>query len=130
MAGAVVTVRDMAQRWRDLPSVEIIAGEAMKIQPGYRRVRYAIVKHEMNSLAGYGVPDLNLTGRFYASFDLWMKQYTYIIDAHDEKVEKLAGKYGEEIFGLTSESKRHVYTDIIRPFLLRRIAELTGIRIN
>ena len=44
------------------------------------------------------------TGDFHASFFLDIDDYKFYIDSTDDKVNKLALKYGENIFGLTDDN--------------------------
>lgn len=92
----------------------------------YRRPRYARVKHEMNPLPGLGNPDLFVTGDFHRSIFTDVRGPRIIFDAKDWKVEKLAGQYGESIFGLHDDSRRRVWVEVLRPPLLPRINTITG----
>lgn len=72
----------------------------------YKNREYAEMKNEVNPLPGFGNPDLNLTGQFHRGFYVRRGGKTFLLlGSSDEKNDKLKGKYGKDIFGLTSSSK-------------------------
>lgn len=75
----------------------------------YRSVGYSLFKDQLaGRQASFGVVDLRLTGDFYKTFFVTAKDNDdfFIIDANTIKDETdLAKKYGEDIIGLTDESK-------------------------
>ena len=100
-----------------------------KIRPGYRSRKYAEAKNQINSLPGYGTPDLKLTGEFQRRMDLWRKGNKFYLDSRDDKVEGLAAKYGEEIFGLTNESRAKAMR-IVKPEFMRKLSQMTGLKLT
>lgn len=79
-----------------------------KIHPMYGSIIYSIEKNNKNPLAGFGTPDLNLTGAFYRGFYLLLNGMSFKIDSNDSKTGSLKDKYGD-IFGL-SDSSLSTYT--------------------
>ena len=61
------------------------------------------------------------TGDFHSSFFVKFGKDGLAIDATDSKRDKLVGKYGKQIFGLTQESKTYVSNEILKPELLDEI---------
>lgn len=64
------------------------------------------------------------SGDFHASFFLDIDDYKFFIDATDDKVNKLAFKYGENIFGLTDSNINELTWEYIYPMLLDKIKNL------
>ena len=60
-------------------------------------------------------------GYFHGSFFVKFGKDGLAIDATDSKRDKLVGKYGKQIFGLTPESKTYVSNEILKPELLDEI---------
>lgn len=75
-----------------------------KVNPLYGSLFYALEKNKQNPLAGYGTPDLFLTGAFYRGFFISITGKSFIISSSDKKTESLVDKYGMDIFGLSSGS--------------------------
>ena len=98
-----------------------------KLQPyrsrGENYESYAAMKHRMNPKPGFGNPDLFLTGEFQHSMNLRVEGEVFEIDSTDTKTNKLREKYGDQIFGLTDESKQEAWC-IVRPPLVEKIAEI------
>lgn len=94
--------------------------EGNKIAPKYRRMRYALAKFAVNPLAGLGVPDLRLTGAFYAGFQTKVTPETFATISTDEKNDVLIKKY--DPFGLDPESKAE-YAGKLKPVLVKNIKE-------
>lgn len=94
-------------------------GEGKKIGR-YRSLKYARAKNEMNPLPGLGVPDLKLTGSFYAGFKTEVTPETFSTSSTDEKNDELTAKY--DPFGLDKESKSD-YAEKLRPVLVKNVRE-------
>ena len=60
-------------------------------------------------------------GDYHGSFFVKFGKVGLTIDATDSKRDKLVGKYGKLIFGLTPESKTYVSNEILKPELLDEI---------
>lgn len=75
------------------------------IDPPYASKYYADFKLSLNPR---GVVDLKLTGAFYEGFFLKASKFPVTISSKDKKTKALKAKYGDEIFGLTSDSKKGV----------------------
>lgn len=74
------------------------------IEPMYGSLFYALEKNRMNPLAGYGTPDLFLTGAFYRGFFVSITGKSFSLSSSDRKTGSLLEKYGPNIFGLTNDS--------------------------
>ena len=101
-----------------------IDAEGRKLKPDYSRVRYARAKHKFNPLPGYGTPDLKLTGSFYKQWYLVARNKQIEFFSSDAKADKLQDKYGENIFGLTSENERLLNEEILLPRLVEWLLKI------
>lgn len=86
----------------------------------YRNNKYARVKNEFNPLPGLGVPDLKLTGAFYAGFKTEVTPEVFKTTSMDPKNEELTAKY--DPFGLNNESKAE-YVNELRPVFIKKVRE-------
>lgn len=75
-----------------------------KVNPLYGSLFYALEKNQQNPLAGYGTPDLFLTGAFYRGFFVSITGKSFKISSNDRKTGSLVEKYGSDIFGLSGDS--------------------------
>ena len=71
----------------------------------YRSESYAKFKIARGSKAPFMTPNLYLEGDFYRGFELDREGADFDIFSTDQKNDKLKGMYGEDIFGLSEESK-------------------------
>lgn len=92
----------------------------------YRSPSYALMKERMNPRAGFGNVDLKLSGSFYDNFHLAIDSTEYAIFSTDWKTNKLMGKYGVEIFGLSPESRLKLWRDVVKDKLVESLASHTG----
>jgi hypothetical protein len=84
----------------------------------YRSPRYAEFKRAKNSRPRAGVPDLNLEGDHHKSIYAKRKGDVIDFDATDWKRDKLVGKYGKNIYGLTDKNKElQTYSYILPKWL-------------
>lgn len=97
------------------------------IRPEYRSPAYAELKHGQNPLPGEGIPDLRLTGAFYAGIYVKVVGDKIIYGSTDEKADKLEKKYGKAIWGLNIPFKAEVMQEKIRPGIKKGIFEGTGL---
>lgn len=86
----------------------------------YRSIKYARAKNEMNPLPGLGIPDLKLTGAFYAGFKTEVTPEVFKTFSLDAKNEALTEKY--DPFGLDAESKSE-YAGKLKPVLVKNVKE-------
>lgn len=61
------------------------------------------------------------TGKFQAGFQLIVTKGSFRVTSIDKKTDKLVEKYGPYIFGLTSESRDRLISEVIIPALLDQI---------
>ncbi len=86
----------------------------------YSTFSYASFKQDRpGRKASFGVPDLNLTGKFYRSFMVEiLTDASIIIDADTDKGDNdLAEKYGEDIIGLTDRNFQEFINFILPLFV-------------
>jgi hypothetical protein len=114
MRVAMDTLVDHAADVLELNTIQIVKGtrkDGSTINPTYRDGHYALMKNEMNSLPGLGIPDLALTGDFLnamvfeqVGIDEWKDEST------DWKNDMLKTKYSgsSDIFGLSSKSREQL----------------------
>lgn len=88
----------------------------------YRSNKYARVKNEMNPLPGLGIPDLKVTGSFHTKISTTVTPDTFKSDSSDSKAPNLKEKYGNDIFGLTDESKSE-YIQELKPVFVKKMKE-------
>lgn len=100
------------------------------LNPIYSNPFYAEFKQSLNSRPPNLVPDLRLTGAFYDAFEVTVDPVFYEIDSSDEKSEHLKLKYGDEIFGLTPDSKSEYANEILFQELKEYIISVTGLGFN
>lgn len=94
----------------------------------YASTQYAARKNRRNPVPGYGNPDLYDTGSFQQAMKLNIQSTNlYEITSTDSKTPDLKKKYGNEIFGLTTDSKDDVKYEIINPGLVDYIKKETGL---
>lgn len=93
----------------------------------YSSLTYAIDKNQKNPLAGVGNPDLRDTGRFYNGWKIDVSQTDIIFDSTDSKTPDLESKYGQNIFGLTIESKSTYVNSILYDLIKRYIQDKTKV---
>jgi hypothetical protein len=107
------TLKDHEETMADLQRSQLLKGRTSTgeaIVPDYAFVWYAKKKREMNPLAGYGTPDLKLTGSFHNSIKYRVSNGGIRIEANDPN--NLEGRY-KNIFGLNQESRK----ELIQKFL-------------
>lgn len=94
-----------------------LRADGQKITPEYRSHSYALSKRVKNLKPGYGIPDLYLTGRFYATLTTETEGMELKVKTGVDYGEKLREKY-PDIFGLTPKSlgqaQQRVTSDFIK----------------
>lgn len=100
----------------------------VSIAPSYANQYYAKKKFSMNSLPGYGIPDLKLSGEFYAGIGVAIKSSDeYDIESDVDYAGKLNQQYGDETLALSDENKQVYCDDTLGPAIANYILEKTGI---
>lgn len=100
------------------------------IAPAYAQGYYAQKKAAMNSLPGYGIPDLKLSGEYYAGIGVAIKsEDEYDIESDVEYANNPSiAQYGNDLLALSDENKQ-VYCDgTLGPAISKYIAEKTGLQ--
>jgi hypothetical protein len=94
----------------------------------YASAAYAAKKNKRNPSPGYWNPDLYDKGGFQNSMKLNIQSKNmYEITSTDSKTPDLKEKYGDTIFGLTTDNKEDVKYEIINPGLVAHIKKETGL---
>jgi hypothetical protein len=90
----------------------------------YRNKAYAELKHSMNPLPPFRVPDLHLTGAFYSGMKIHLIGADSVeITSDDEKTQGLIAKYGGEIFGLQDAGVEAINEDVLMPEFCKKFRE-------
>jgi hypothetical protein len=124
-------IEESAEQVADLNRQQLRAGvdgSGNRLQT-YRSRGYANRKARMNPAAGYGNPDLYVTGNYHRNLQAKVEGNTlriFTTDPDSVKVESLLKKYGGKEFGLTTESIRRYRKQTLYPLLAREIATRTG----
>lgn len=104
---------------------------SVSITPSYANQYYAKKKFTMNSLPGYGIPDLKLTGDYYQGIGVAIKsEDEYDIESDVDYAGKLNEQYGDETLALSEESKQVYCDDTLGPAIANYILEKTGIMLT
>ena len=61
---------------------------------------------------GFSTPDLNLTGRFRAGWDVVHDDNELLFGSNDEKTQSLVAKYTVDIFGLNKTNAEFIFAKI------------------
>ncbi len=86
---------------------------------------YSRKKFAMNSKAGFGNVDLINKRAFVGGMFLKMfSSGVFDIRSRDSKSDELMTKYGDDIFGLTSDNKKKYRTDVLQPELVREVKKI------
>jgi len=106
-----------------------ITSDGVTISPRYKNAKYAAFKQELDPRAGYGVPNLKLSGDFYAGFFVQLQGIVFTFGSRDSKSSLLEGIYSKNggIFGLTADNKAKFSIDNFRPELFSYINSKTGL---
>lgn len=105
-----------------------LKSDGNKVFPLYSSEKYADEKYKMNRLAGYSVPDLKLTGDFHEEFTARRGGKNFLhLYSQDHKSNMLKGKYGKDIFGLTSSSKEEFIEGGYQDRLVRALKRFLNI---
>lgn len=122
------TIKDTAEDIAELNRGQLFVGKRADdkmIEPPYAPFTIRI-----KEMLGQPVDRVTLkfTGAFWASIKVNVKSDTYTVTATDNKRKKLEAKYGEEILGLSDESKREEYLpNYFMPALKKRIFNKIGV---
>lgn len=99
-----------------------------KIGPAYYKwEKYAEEKFAQNPLAGFGIPDLNRTGNFFAGFVANLSGNVINETSTNSKTEKLEGKY-QNIFGLGADYKADYLEKSLGPQIRVNLTYVTGLK--
>ena len=105
-----------------------IDGTGQKITPSYKGKAYSYYKAALNPAAGYGVPDVKVTGSYNAELKLTVKGDQYEIDSDVSYAQSASlTQYGNELNLPDDESKEEYWQEEVAPSILEYINEVTGI---
>lgn len=101
------------------------------ITPSYASGYYATKKNAMNSLPGYGVPDLKVTGDYYAGIGVAIKsEDEYDIESDVDYANNASiAQYGQETLALSDDNKQVFCDDTLGPAISKYITEKTGLQL-
>ena len=94
-----------------------------EISPLLRSEAYARAKKAKGGLAPFGTPDLKDTGEFNSGQYVRYQKDRLIFDSKDKKNADLVAKYGEEIHGLTEESREQALDEQLIPTVIYEIEQ-------
>lgn len=94
-----------------------------EIVPSYRNPIYAAAKQFLNSRPTPSTPDLKLTGAYHESIKATVSGGGISMEATDEKAQDLEDKYGNELIGLSSESRGELTHGYLKPHVIEQIYE-------
>jgi len=95
-----------------------IGSDGLRLEPAYSNP-YKKLKKALNQPSDRVT--LRLEGDFYESFEVIIGSKQFQINATDKKTKWLIQRYGEKIFGLTSDNVSLFREIVIRPELLKEI---------
>ena len=98
-----------------------------QISPNYKSMSYARKKAARNSLPGFGVPDLKLTGEFYNRFTLKVDRAEIEVNSDVPYAKYLEARYGKRIYGLTDKLRAEYAFGPFWGVLKERIEAVTGL---
>jgi len=121
-------IRDAAEANKDviedMNSQQLLKGtytSGRDITPTYRNPIYAAAKQFMNARPKPGVPDIKLTGAYHESITATVTGGGISMEATDEKAQDLEDKYGNELIGLSEESRGELAHGYIKPHVLEQV---------
>lgn len=102
--------------------------KGLLLSPEYALFDYALRKNLQNPLAGFGNPDLFLTGAFQRGFYATVG-FTgiYTLDSSDSKSAGLERKYGSYIFGVNTQNIETYAQEIFYPLFKKKFTQQTGL---
>ena len=106
-----------------------INNKGESISPRYKTQSYADFKQGLNELPGNGVPDLFVTGAFYAGINAEPGNDAIEIFSKDSKDPELENKY-PDIFGLGNNFKNEYLQHSLKPTVQEKITTFTGLRFS
>jgi len=98
-----------------------INNDGSKVEPAYTRTTVSIKKKKGQPSNRVTLKD---TGDFHDSFKVKASRGEVEIYATDKKAAKLEKKYGDKIYGLTSENRDKYSSEILYPIILKNLKKL------
>lgn len=89
---------------------------------------YPNYKNKLNPKPGYGNPDLNLTGKYYAGIGIHVEGNNVFSGSTDSKDEALQTKYGPNILKLGGTYNDEYVHVSLAPVVKKNLTELTNLR--
>lgn len=93
------------------------------ITPAYTFATVAIKKQKGQEANHVTLRD---TGSLQRGLFLKRNGDNFDIESRDSKFADIVKKYGDEVFGLTSESKRQLWVGVLKSDVVKTIAQMTG----
>lgn len=113
---------DLVDLNKDQMNEQGVDSKGNRIEPDYAPSTVAVKTAEGQTFSHVTLRD---TGSFQRSMYLFIQGDSFDFDSSDSKTPDLVAKYGDNIFGLTSESKREAFTMLI-PSIVRQFKQITG----
>lgn len=92
--------------------------DGQMITPELRNEKYAAAKLSKGGKAPFGTPDLKNDGDFNSGQFVKKQGKTLLFSSTDDKNSDLVAKYGEEIHGLSEESREQALNNQLIPTVL------------
>lgn len=99
-----------------------------KIAPLYKSKYYSDFKSALNSAAGYGIPDIHVTGAYDADMHVTVKGEDYEIDSGVDYAKAASiTQYGNDLNLPNDANKEAYWNEALLPEIKEYITEITGL---
>ena len=103
-------------------------GTGNKITPSYAGKLYSQFKASLNPSAGYGIPDVKVTGAYNDGMSLKIEGDNYVIDSDVSYAQSASiNQYGNSLNLPTDQSKGEYWNEVLAPEIIDYIKEETGL---
>ena len=105
-----------------------LSGTGNKITPSYAGKLYSQFKESLNPSAGYGIPDVKVTGAYNDGMSLKIEGDNYVIDSDVSYAQSASiNQYGNSLNLPTDQSKGEYWNEVLAPEIIDYIKEETGL---
>jgi hypothetical protein len=102
--------------------------EGRKITPKYKSRSYAAKKFNMNGGAGFGTPDLFLTGLMYKGMGVVVENERFFtVKSNVPYFGKLESYYGDVTFGMSEKSAGEYAQETVYKGIANYVSQITGL---
>lgn len=125
-------IRENGTVMAELVEGQLIQGKdatGESITPSYANKYYSKKKFSMNSLPGYGIPDLKVTGDYYKGIGVAIKsEDEYDIESDvPYALNPSISQYGDNLLALSDDNKQVFCDQTLAPAIANYILEKTGL---